>query len=73
MKAIDDRIWPDNPLNPSNQQREAIEREVRALLMDTAGETMMRLGLTGKVVEFVAVPNPQLQNPANPTSQGDAK
>ncbi len=74
LNAIDDSLWPEDPLRLSSRQRDAIEHEIQALLMDTTAETMMRLGLTGKMVEFDAVPSatPLPPNPSNLTSQGGA-
>jgi hypothetical protein len=66
---VADSLWPDDPASLTAEQTADIQKVVRQLLVDTCHESMLRLGLTGMMVDGGAPPAPtaSLSN----TSYGD--
>jgi hypothetical protein len=48
---VEDSLWPDDPTSLNAAEAEKIQRAIRELLVDTCRESMLRLGLTGMMID----------------------
>jgi hypothetical protein len=55
---VEDSLWPDNPASPAPAQAAQIQKTIRDILVDTCRESMLRLGLTGMMVDGAPPPVP---------------
>jgi hypothetical protein len=55
---VEDSLWPDDPASPTPVQAAQIQKAVRSILADTCRESMLRLGLTGMMVDGAPPPAP---------------
>ncbi len=55
---VEDSLWPDNPASPVPAQAAQIQKTIRDILVDTCHESMLRLGLTGMMVDGAPPPVP---------------
>jgi hypothetical protein len=49
--AVDDSLWPNDPMSMNGADAEKIRKAIQGLVIDTGRESMLRLGLTGMMID----------------------